>query len=446
MKKVKLFALFLVMMMVVSVFTGCGKSNVADDSGNKAAGQATAQKSWTGTISIWDGPRWPDAQDNKYHWLESKKAEFEKSHPGVTIDIVQKPWEDLVNALNIAISGHAWPDISAVDISTGAVNLKQVKDGVIEPMDQYMTKEELADFYPNALDAYKVDGKLYGMPTALTIHAMMLNLDIFKEMNVEPPKDGKWTFSEFRDTMKKLTNAKHYGFSTYILPGYYESWPFFYINGGRPLSADMKKYTFDDPKVASAVQQLADLKLVDKSAPTEMGGADVGGTWKAFAAPSIRTVAVEPWASWAIQAAQGEKYKTNFMVAEYPTGDTGKPITISGVGGWVMYKQDDAAKKAVVAEFVKYISSTDDQVTAAKNYGVFPTRKSAAALNPFADNPQMAAAQKLTEYGVAMPNHTEWKKIDEAIQKQLQLVFNGEKTAAQALKDARPEVEALLNK
>jgi multiple sugar transport system substrate-binding protein len=45
-----------------------------------------------------------------------------------------------------------------------------------------------------------------------------------------------------------------------------------------------------------------------------------------------------------------------------------------------------------------------------------------------------------------LPRHPEWKKIDEAIQKQLQLVFNGEKTAQKAMDDAKQEVDDLINK
>lgn len=445
MKKMKWITIVAVLAMVVSVFSGCSSKDKED------SGAADEAKDWTGTITVWDGPRWPDDKDNKYHWLEAKKAEFEKAHPGVKIEIVQVPWAEMADKLNIAIAGKKWPDIAPVDISGGAVSINQIKQGVIEPLDEFLTEEEKADFYENALEAYSYDGKIYGIPNSITVHAMLLNLDLFNERGVEPPKDGKWTYDEFVEKMKQLTFDRDgdgkidvYGFSTYILNGYYEAWPFLYMDGGRPLSEDMTQYTFDDPKVVSALQKLADLKFVHKVAPPEMGGADVGGTWKAWGASDQRTVAVEPWATWAIAAAQGEKYKTNFMVAEYPTGDSGEPVTIGGVGGWVMFHQEDEGKKAMVAEFIKYISSTEEQVTMAKNYGTFPARKSASDQNPFADNEQMARAMQLTEHAVMLPRHPAWKKIDEQIQSQLQLVLNGEKTPEQALKDARGPVEEIL--
>jgi len=153
---------------------------------------------------------------------------------------------------------------------------------------------------------------------------------------------------------------------------------------------------------------------------------------------------MQPWATWAIGAAQG-KYPTNFAVANYPTGKSDKPVTIGGVGGWVMFHQDeDANKKAAVADFMKFISTDKEQFVMAQNYGIFPARISASEMDPFKDNPEMTRAMEMSEQVVMLPRHPEWQKIDEAIQTQLQLVFNGEKTAEEAMADAKKAVDELL--
>lgn len=444
MMKWKTVTIFLVLAFVVSTLAGCGGGQKTSSSGP-----------WTGTITIWDAPRWPDANDDKYHWIKAKIAEFEKLNPGVKIELVQVPWKELPDKLSVAIAGKAWPDIAPVDVSGGGVKLSDIEQGVVEALDSFFTKEELDDFYPAAKEAYTYKGKLYGIPTSMSVHALMLNLDIFKERGVEPPKDGKWTYEEFVETLKKLTfdrvkdgkTTKVYGFSTYILKNYYEAWPFLYMDGGRPLSPDGKEYTFDSPEAISGLKKLADLKFVYKVTPPDMGGSDVGGTFKAFAAPDQRTVAIEPWNSWAIATLRNHKtYKMNFMVAEYPTGKTGKPVTISGAGGWVVFAQKDKAKLNMVVKFAKFLSKTEEQVTFAKNYGTFPALKSAAKADPFADNPQMKRAQAMLEHAVTIPKVANWSQIDDRIQAQLQLVFNGEKTPEQALKDARKEVEDFLKK
>nr|WP_217589445.1 extracellular solute-binding protein [Lentibacillus saliphilus] len=436
------------LVMFAGILSAC-----SDDAGSSNSGEE-----WTGKITIWDGPRWAeegddsgeDGEGNKYFWLEEKIKEFEESHEGVEIELVQVPWAEMPDKLGVSIAGKSWPDIAPVDISGSAVSIEHIEQGVIESVDEFFTDDEMNDFYENAREAYTFDGELYGIPNSITVHSMLLNLDLFEEAGVEPPENGEWTWNEFADAAEKLTFDRDgdgeidvYGFSTYILPGYYEAWPFFYINGGQPLSDDLSEFTFDDPAAVEAIQQLADIKLEKEAAPVSMGGADVGGTFQAWASEEQRTVAMEPWATWAITSAQ-TAYPTNFMVANYPTGESGEPVTIGGVGGWTMFHQDNDAKKEVVAEFMKHISSAEEQYVMSKEYGIFPALKSAADKDPFADNPEMARAQEMSSQVVMLPRHPEWKKIDEVIQRELQLVFNGEKTAKDAMDAAKAGVQDLL--
>ncbi len=426
--------------LAATVLAGCG-----DDE------EVGSAEEFKGKITIWDGPRWPDADENKYHWLEAKIEEYQEKHPDIEIDLVQVPWAEMGDKLGVSIMGKSWPDIAPVDISGSSVSIDHIEEGVLEPLDAFFSKEEKEDFYENALDAYTYEDKLYGIPNSITLHSMLLNLDLFEEAGVTPPENGEWTYEEFLDAAKKLTFDRDgdgkidvYGFSTYIMPGYYEAWPFFYKNGGAPLNEDLTEFTFDSPEVVSAIQDLADLKLKENAAPETHGGNDVGGTFQAWANEEQRTVAMEPWATWAITSAQ-TAYPTNFMVANYPTGEKKEPVTIGGVGGWVMFHQgEDANKKAAVADFMKFISTTDEQFNMAQNYGIFPARISASEKDPFKDNPEMARAMEMSDQVVMLPRHPEWKKIDEAIQSQLQLVFNGEKTAEQAMADAKKAVDELL--
>ncbi|MDQ0256643.1 multiple sugar transport system substrate-binding protein [Evansella vedderi] len=423
----------------LTALTACGGSS------SGGSEDIDSWEDWTGTITIWDGPRWADEDENQYHWIEEKAAEFEEMYPGVEIEIVQQPWAELGDALSIAIAGQTWPDIAPVDISGGAISINHIESGVIESTDDFFTEEELTDFYPNTLEAYEYNGSLYGIPSGVSVQTMLLNLEIFEEKGVEPPVDGRWTYDEFVETMIALTDDEVYGFSTYILDSYYEAWPFLFMDGGYPLNEDMTEYTFDSPEAISGLQKLMDLKFEYGVAPMEMGGADVGGTFQAFAALDQRTIAVQPWSTWAINTLQTEEYQMNFMVAEYPIGDLGEPVTIGGVGGYVMFKQEDEFKRQMVAEFMKYITSTEEQYVTAKNYGTFPARESSAEMNPHAENPHMAAAQELTEQVISVPMHPDWARIDEVIQSELQLALNGEKTAQEALESARSEVERILN-
>ncbi|GBG08220.1 ABC transporter substrate-binding protein [Paenibacillus agaridevorans] len=426
--------------------SACGGGDNNDPAAGKSSSTnepGATEKAWTGEIVVWDGPRWSDDKENKYHWIENKKAEFEKLHPGVTIKIVQTPWAEMEDKLNVSIAGGAWPDL-VYNVSNRMASIKNIESGIVEPIDEFYTADELADFYPNALKEYEYEGKHYGVPVSTRVHSLLLNLEIFKQKGVEPPVDGKWTYDEFLEKMKQLTGGGVHGFSTYIMPSYYEAWPFLMMDGGRPLSDDLTQYTFDSPEAISGLQKFLDLKFVHEVALPDMGMSNVGDTYQAFAAQDKRLMAVQPWNSWAIASSQKEPYAMDLMVAEYPTGDSGKSISMGDVLGWVMLKQKDEGKKQMAMEFVKFLTTTEEIFITAKNYGVFPSRISSGEQRPFEANPQMERAQQIAENAMMVPRHTNWQKIDEAIQKELQLAVNGTKTAEQALKDARSQVESLL--
>lgn len=433
--------------LALSLVAGCGK---------KAEEQQPADaKPWTGTITVWDGPRWAQADDttqNKFFYVEKKIKDFEASHPGVKVELVQVPWAEMSTKLTTAIAGQAWPDIAPVDISGGGVSTAQVEQGILVDMGKYLTKEQIDAYYPAAVDAYSLKGKLYGLPTSMTVHTLLLNLDLFKQANVEPPKDGKWTWDEFQTKMKALTtklgDKQVYGFSTYLLKGYYEFWPFLLMDGGNVVTAD-GKFTMDSPEIVGALQKMQDLKLVDKVTSPEYGIANTGDVFKAFALPEKRYVAVEPWATWAIASLRDNaKYKMDqFMVAEYPVGKSGKPVTISGVGGIVVFKQKEAGKEAVVAELAKALADDQVQFDYAKFYGTLPASKTTAAKNPYEGNEHMQRALQMLEHAVTLPTKVDgWSEVEPMIQAQLQLVIAGEKSAKDGIAQAKADSEPLLIK
>lgn len=437
---------------VLSVLAGCGGSKStptpAPSGDSNTQGEA---KPWTGTITVWDGPRWDTGDGNKFFYIEERIKQFEADNPGVKVELVQVPWAEMPTKLVTSIGGGAWPDIAPVDISGGGVSLEQVEQGLVVSMDKYLTPDEKANYYPAAVEAYSHNGTLYGLPTSMTVHTLLLNLDLFQQAGVEPPKDGKWTWDEFREKMIKLSTTlgdkQVWGFSTYIRKGYWEFWPFLLMDGGEILKDG--KFAMDSPEVIGALKKMQDLKMVDNATAPEYGIENTGDVFQAFANPDKRWVAVEPWATWAIATLQTNATlkMDNFMVAEYPTGKSGKPVTISGAGGLVVFKQDSPEKEAMVVKLAKWLSNDQVQVDFAKYYGTMPATTTASAMNPFEGNEHMQRAVQMLEQGVTIPTKVPgWSELEPLIQAELQLVIAGEKTPEEAMTSLRPEAERLLGK
>ena len=82
----------------LTALTACGGNN-------SSSTDVDNWEEWEGKITVWDGPRWEDESENKFHWMEEKVAEFEEKYPGVEVELVQQPWAELGDSLSVAIAG-----------------------------------------------------------------------------------------------------------------------------------------------------------------------------------------------------------------------------------------------------------------------------------------------------------------------------------------------------
>ena len=75
-------------------------------------------------------------------------------------------------------------------------------------------------------------------------------------------------------------------------------------------------------------------------------------------------------------------------------------------------------------------------------YGVFPSRASAGGV--YDADALMAKAQRIVTAGQTVPGHPEWAKIDEKLQRQIQLALLKEKSMDEAMADAAAQIAAIL--
>ncbi len=402
------------------------------------------------TLTIWDGPRWADEGGNRYHWIKKKIAEFEAAHPFVEVVLVPVEWNDLRGLLDAAKEAGRFPDVAPFDLSAGGVTFEEVKAGLLEPVDDFITAAD--DLSPEAKAAYTYDGHLWGFPSTMTGHALLLNLDLFAKRGVTPPADGKWSWAEFRDACRKLTFDSNgdgktdvWGFGAYVLPGYYETWPFLYADGARPLSGDFQSYTLNSPAGVAALKRLTDLVFVDKAAHPMTGSAAVRNVFDVFANKDKQQVAIAPWSAWAIDYLKTQdNVIKNFAVVEYPTGATGAAVTIGGTSGFVAFRQQDTYKRGLAMALANYLTNANSQYELARGYHAFPSRQRALDLDPFAGDPAYQRASRIIFHAVSLPSQPRWPDLERIIQREVQMALLGIKGPKEALDDAGAVITTFL--
>lgn len=395
---------------------------------------------WKGTIYIWDFPAWSEDGDN-YAWIKRMMAEFSKTHLGVEFKLTEVPWSGGDQKLDLAVASKKWPDITR-----GPLRSEYVIQGALEPVDNYLTDKEKADYYPAAIKAASYGGKMYGFPFYMTTKVVILNKKIFSEKDVKLPfLDDPWTFDEFYAIAKKLTFDRNndgkidvYGFVTgAVPPDNTHLWPFLLNFGGGFFEFDggQLKSTIVSKENAEALERLR--KLFAECAPPFMASYGDADAYNLFRSGKG---AIYVAGTWAIPALINAGLEID--IAPYPVKNKGdKSWSIGDVSSYQIFLQNDKEKLAVLVEFAKYITSPEQQKELVK-YGQFPTRKSVG--NIYKNDPLMSKAYQISQNNYVFPPHPAKDQVIEAVSREIQLVLLGKKDINTALSDANKQVTRII--
>lgn len=367
---------------------------------------------------------------------------FQQKFPDYSVKIVGIPWTDEGTAkLEAALT--AGSDINVFRVTSVDLG-RYVKEGVLSPIDDYLTDDDKKDFFDSGFGVVTYDGKKWAWPLWVTAISIMANTDYFKQQGVDiPTLDKPWTWDQFVAAAKKLTFKKSdgtqvYGFTAAGKLGTRAYDPLFYIDGGRIVSPDGTKFVQNDAKGASALQKIADLALVNKVTPPDFGLSDQLTARSQFKDNKTVAMLMEPPGF----IPDLEKDKFPFTILPVPVGDLGKPVTTGAFGLYAVVDNKDTAKLKAAHELAKWLTGSDVGKEV-QGYQLAPgLRRSNVA---YATTPERAVIAKMVEFGVyeiplAIP-----AELQANYTAALQSAILGQKTAKQALDDIAPDYQKVLD-
>ncbi|MCX6029510.1 MAG: sugar ABC transporter substrate-binding protein [Chloroflexi bacterium] len=367
---------------------------------------------------------------------------FQKANPNVKVNIVGIPWTaEGDTKLEAALA--AKTDINLFRVTSPNLP-RYAKQGVLSSIEPFLTDEDKKDFYPSGFQVATVDGKIWAWPLWVTAISVFANTDLFKEAGVAlPTMDKPWTWDQFVEAAKKLTYKKAdgtqiYGFTASSKWGAVEYYPLMYIDGGRILSADGKKFAQTEADGLSALQKIADLALVHKVTPPDFGTVDQATVRAQF--KDRKTVAM-------LMSTPGfvpDLEKENFPLAVIPppTGKMGKIVTNGAFGLYAVVKVDDQATLKAAHDLAKYL--TGSQV--AKDIPGWQLAPGLRRTNTgYAINDNRAVIAKLVEYGVYEAPVATSAEIGTRYGAALQAIILGKQTPKQAMDEIAPDYQKELD-
>jgi ABC-type glycerol-3-phosphate transport system substrate-binding protein len=207
--------------------------------------------------------------------LEDRLPELSQRFPKITVTIEPFPSGDYLTKIVALMAASSLGD-TLWGGNAQSQSSKWAHLGGVRSVDDLVRTEkfDLTQYYRQAVDGGRLDGKLYGLPFKLhpSFCVLYFNANAVAEVGQKAP-DSNSTWEQIVDLSRRLKRTDAGSVSRWGLlapvPGQSAQFWFSWARswGADLYSADGKKATLDDPKLLASVQFLHDLAFKHQVAP-----------------------------------------------------------------------------------------------------------------------------------------------------------------------------------
>lgn len=147
---------------------------------------------------------WQYTFPTKVDEIDKIIEDFEEENPDIKVTAQDFPHDQFQNKIFAAMKADEGPDI--MNIYDGWM-AEFVDRGYIQPIrDEFMTDEEIEDYYVDMVKPNKTDDKHYTLPIAVRTLALFYNKDMFEEAGLDPD-DPPETWDELIEYAEEMTEV-----------------------------------------------------------------------------------------------------------------------------------------------------------------------------------------------------------------------------------------------
>jgi arabinogalactan oligomer / maltooligosaccharide transport system substrate-binding protein len=330
---------------------------------------------------------WTTFGDQTLEWLQGEAASFSAAF-GVETNVVRFDINELRQQALLAA-----PQGQAGDLFIGVPH-DQIADfvlgGVADDISAFATSAYLADLSEQARLAYTFGGRLVGLPMYVEGPALIVNNDLVDEVPA--------TYEALVDLAQELTTDDTFGFM-YEATNFYFDFGWINTYGGYVFGSDASgslvadDVGLDNEGAVRGAQAIKDLRFEYELIPSGTTYDVANGL---FVDGALAMIYTGPWATSQYQAAGRD-----ISVHPMPPLADGTPWSgFMGVQGVLM--NPFSPRRADAANFAKWITRPDAQVSMAELSGRIPASR--GALAQIEDDPLIAAFGQALLDSVPMPN------------------------------------------
>ncbi|HEY0187864.1 MAG TPA: sugar ABC transporter substrate-binding protein [Cellulomonas sp.] len=401
------------------LLAGCSSS---DDAGSAASTDGAL----SGEVTMWIYPVITDETAHQEFWDEQIAA-FQEENPDVDVTVEIYPWAGRDESLATAIASGTEPDV--VYLIPDQLATYQSS---IEPIDDYLSDEHVADILSNVVDSVTVDGEMLGSPLLTTSYPLICDKAAFDAIGVT---DYPTTWEDLLEVAPALAEqgiyATNYWGSTEVTLNM-TFYPLLWQAGGDVFNEDGTEVTFNSDAGVAALEYLMELNDGGYLEPDLL-----------TTTPSIEQTAIaqnKVACTWQSGPSDVEAYwGTDNIIVQAPLTEE-ESVGYGTVGSLSMLQGSE--NKDAAGAWIDFVTQADpitEYVTAAS---MFSPLTSTGEL--YADDPLYSAIEATIPDTTVGPINEHSREVMGVLAPEIQAALLGQKTAQEALDDAADSANALL--
>lgn len=365
MKFKKLTSLALSAVLMTGLMTGCGSKN------NTSSEEIVTEITEPVEISFWHA-----MSGDLEKTLENLTNKFMEANPNIKVNLQnQSTYNDLQQKMTATLASPK--DLPTLTQAYPHWMINAMQDELLVDLKPYIENETIgSENYNDMLEGFKtaseIDGKIYGMPFNKSTEVIWYNKTLFDELGLEVPK----TFEEFAQVAKTITEKKG------IVGAGFDALNNFYTTYLKNKGVDFNSET----DVTSAESVEAANYYLDG---IKEGYFRIAGTDMYLSGPFANETLGMYVGSNAGESfvKQGVDGKFEIGVAPYPA----ESVMQQGTDLY-MFSNATAEQRTAAFEFLKFLTSTENQITWGVETGYIPATHAAISSDEYKNSGSLVSS------------------------------------------------------
>jgi N,N'-diacetylchitobiose transport system substrate-binding protein len=388
-----------------------------------ATASASGQRQAANKLTVW---LQIDAQSGWPEVVAAANTQFQKDHPGWTVDVQYQNWGDHLQKFDATLAGGNSPDV----IEMGNTEMvKYMAAGAFADITSSKSSfANSANWLSGLAKSGTYGGKLFGVPYYAGSRVVTYRTDVFKK--------APTTLSDFVSMARKVaTSNKTKGFSPVYTAGtdWYFAMSFVYDFGGQIAATRGGKWygTLDSPQSIAGLTAWKSF-FTAASRASKTSDENRPQPYDVFAQGGAGAIVGPGWFS----CCTGAKYKSTTAQFVMPSHTKGQGMP-GFLGGSNLAVPVSSQNKALAADWLKNFTSTDAE-KALQAKGNIPN-----ATNLLGSSTNERAAQR--SWFVPAAKH--WVDVENGniLRNMLAQILTGKQTVKQAAQSASSNITLVLN-